>query len=37
MRGLHIVIVNPVKGTIEKKGVFDTYFSSSLFDEFISQ
>ena len=35
-RGLHIVILNPSKGTIEFAMVFDTYESSDSFEEFIS-
>ena len=36
-RGLHIVVINPSNGRVEKAKVFDTYESSEAVDEFIKQ
>jgi len=36
-RGLHIVVINPDDGEIMQKKVFDTYKTSTKFDEFIKE
>lgn len=35
LRGLHIVVINTIYGTVETCQVFDTYKTSNNFDEFI--
>lgn len=36
-RGLHVVIINTLYGTVELAKVFDTYRSCDSFDEFCSR
>ena len=36
-RGLHIVIINPSKGTVENALVFDTYKDSKKLEEFFEK
>ena len=36
-RGLHIVVINPYNGNVEKAKVFDTHVSSLAFDEFVDR
>ena len=37
LRGLHICVIDPKTGEIEKAQVFDTYTSSAIFEEFIDE